>query len=177
MPDLGTLPAFRHFASAPGLRTERSSALLSIRQLHAYLGMLIAPTVLFLAATGLLQIYNLHEAHAGYTPPALIAALSAVHKDQHFAMKDDDGHAAGAEARKHEAEHEAEHAAEHEGKGGAQTPITLLKAYFALVAVGLFLSTLAGLWMALQQSLRRRTHLVLLAIGTIVPVVLAALTG
>lgn len=139
--------------------------------------MLIAPTILFLAATGLLQIYNLHEAHPGYTPPALIAALSAVHKDQHFAMKDDDDHDASPEAREHEAQHEAEHAAEHEGKGGAHTPITLLKAYFALVAAGLFLSTLVGIWMGLQQSFRRRAHLVLLAIGTLIPVVLAALTG
>jgi hypothetical protein len=53
----------------------------------------------------------------------------------------------------------------------------LLKAFFALVAIGLIFSTVAGIWMALQQAMRRRTHLVLLAIGTFVPLILGALTA
>ena len=53
----------------------------------------------------------------------------------------------------------------------------LLKAFFAVVALGLIFSTGAGIWMALQQAARRRTHLVLLAIGTFVPLILAALTA
>jgi hypothetical protein len=151
----------------------------SIRKLHAYIGMLIAPTVLFLAMTGLLQIYNLHEAHAGYMPPALVAALSAIHKDQRFAM-DRKGPPGG------EHEHAAApapnappgHEAGHDGNARfSHTATALLKAFFALVALGLIFSTLAGIWMALQQSLRRRTHLVLLAIGIVVPVALAALTA
>ena len=69
---------------------------MQIRTLHAYIGMLIAPTVFFFAATGLLQIYSLHEAHPGYTPPSLIEKLSAVHKDQHFvAGPDPDRQAVG----------------------------------------------------------------------------------
>ena len=46
--------------------------------------MFIAPSVLFFAFTGSLQLFSLHEAHGSYQPPALIAALGTVHKDQRF---------------------------------------------------------------------------------------------
>ena len=46
-----------------------AALLMQIRAIHTYVGMLIAPTVLFFACTGILQIYSLHEAHGGYTPP------------------------------------------------------------------------------------------------------------
>lgn len=152
--------------------------MLSIRQLHAYLGMLIAPSVLFFATTGLLQIYSLHEAHGSYTPPAVIEELSAVHKDQHFVMDRHKGPqggehphdaAAAAEAPHH---HDAEH-----GSEAAHMATTVLKAFFAFVAIGLICSTLAGLWMGWQQSLRRRTHVILFLIGAIVPVALVVLTA
>jgi hypothetical protein len=150
--------------------------LLSIRKLHAYVGMFIAPTMLFFATTGLLQIYSLHEAHPGYTPPVLVEELSAVHKDQRFAMahKGPPGgerpHAAGPASAALHAD-EAPRRAQH-----SHMATNLLKGFFTLVAIGLIFSTLAGLWMALQQSMRRRTHLVLLLIGALAPVILAALT-
>lgn len=144
---------------------------MQIRTLHAYLGMLIAPSVLFFAFTGLLQIYGLHEAHGDYTPLPLIAKLSAVHQDQHFVAGH--GHDAGPHDA-HDADGDAPMHHDHDEELG--TARTLLKAFFAAVAVGLFLSTLAGVWMALQQPLRRRTHLALLLVGTIVPIALAALS-
>jgi hypothetical protein len=151
---------------------------MQIRILHACIGMLIAPSVLFFAATGLLQIYSLHEAHSGYTPPALIESLSAIHKDQRFGH----GHAEPADAGHHHADGPEEGAphdavASRGGKPrGARIATTLLKAFFAFVATGLILSTLAGTWMALQQRLRRRTHLALLLIGAAVPAMLAFMT-
>jgi hypothetical protein len=146
---------------------------MQIRRLHAYVGMFIAPTVFFLAATGLLQVYSLHEAHPGYTPPALIEMLSAVHKDQRFAM----GHKEPPEAARPHAAGPASEPPHAERPRNAHIATTLLKAFFTLVALGLIFSTGAGIWMALQQAARRRTHLVLLATGTLVPVILAALTA
>ena len=58
-----------------------------VRDWHAWIGALIAPSVLFFATTGVLQIWSLHEAHGGYTPPALIERLGALHKDQRLALK------------------------------------------------------------------------------------------
>jgi hypothetical protein len=146
---------------------------LQIRKLHAYIGMLIAPAVVFFATTGLLQIYSLHEAHGDYSPPPLVEMLSSVHKDQRFAL----GHhkpPSGAHRPKPESGAGAGQPP-HEDSTHTATP--LLKAFFALVAISLIFTTLAGIWMALQQSRNRRMHLVLLAIGIVVPFALAALTA
>ena len=69
-------PATRHPAAL----------LMQIRTWHTYVGMLIAPAMIFFAATGLLQVYSLHEAHPGYTPPPIIEKLGMVHKNQRFAL-------------------------------------------------------------------------------------------
>ncbi|MEJ0006719.1 MAG: hypothetical protein WDM77_10260 [Steroidobacteraceae bacterium] len=60
-----------------------------LRRWHAYMGLLIAPSVLFFALTGVLQIFNLHEAHGTYQPALLLEKLSAVHKDQVFEQSHD----------------------------------------------------------------------------------------
>ncbi|HSZ50992.1 MAG TPA: hypothetical protein VK801_05435 [Caulobacteraceae bacterium] len=140
-----------------------------IRDWHAYLGALIAPTVLFFATTGVVQLWSLHEAHGGYTPPALLEKLGALHKDQKFAM----GHHHEAPAAKPAAgAHEAAHAPE-----APRPAILLLKAFFTAVATGLIVSTVAGIWMGLSQSPRRRTLAVLLLIGAATPAILAALSA
>lgn len=162
-------------ASGAG-RSRRPSPGLTIRQLHAYIGMLIAPTVLFLASTGILQIYNLHEAHGAYAPAPLIEKLSAVHKDQVFKVEDDDGPPHGAPKAGPAAAPDAGPPPE-EHHHRPKLAVTLLKAYFATVAVALIVSTSLGVWIALRAGLRRRTYIGLLVVGTIVPVALAAFSG
>lgn len=138
-----------------------------IRDWHSWIGALIAPSVLFFATTGVLQLWSLHEAHDGYVPPAVVEKLGVLHKDQRFAL--------------------GRHHAPSAAKPAAQSPkpapdqpkaaIVLLKAFFTVVAVGLITSTVAGMWMALNQSPRRRILGVLMLIGAATPVVLAALTA
>ena len=60
----------------------------NIRKWHAYLGLFIAPSVLFFALTGAVQLFGLHESHGDYRPPSLLEKLSTVHKDQKFALGD-----------------------------------------------------------------------------------------
>jgi uncharacterized iron-regulated membrane protein len=144
---------------------------MSLRALHTYLGMLIAPTVLFLAFTGLLQIFSLHEAHGDYTPPPLIEKLSSVHKDQVFRL----GHHAAPAARA--STPRSDDAAKPEKAKGPKPAVLILKAVFAAVAIALATSTLIGVWMGLQQPLRRRTCAILLAIGALVPAMLIALSA
>ena len=141
-----------------------------LRQLHLYVGVLIAPSVLFYAATGGLQLFTLHEAHrdSGYTPPAIVEKLSEVHIHQRFAVspkKRPGPPKAGpatpappAAARPPEAEE-------------AVPPI---KWVFLAVAIGLVLSTVLGLWMGLTQSRSRRLAFALLATGAVAPVLLLA---
>lgn len=59
-----------------------------IRNIHGYLGLFIAPSVVFFAVTGALQLFSLHEAHGDYHPPAIIEKLGNLHKDQRFALKE-----------------------------------------------------------------------------------------
>ena len=141
----------------------------SMRIWHRYIGILIAPSVLFFALTGALQIFSLHEAHGSYEPPLLIEKLSRLHKDQVFAQKE------------HE---EKEHEEDKSEAAGAQDPpkaededqprmgTVLLKWFCLLVALGLSISTLLGLWMGLTQLRRKRTGWWLLAVGIIVPIAL-----
>jgi hypothetical protein len=138
-----------------------------IRDLHAYVGALIAPSILFFSATGIIQVYGLHEAHLGYTPPPVIEKLGMLHKNQRFTL----GRHRAPPATKPPL------GAPKPAPDRERPTVALLKAYFALVAIGLFVSTLAGMWMALRQSPQRRVLAVLLVIGAVTPIVLAALTA
>ena len=142
----------------------------AIRQWHTYIGALIAPSVLFFAITGCLQLFSLHEAHGNYTPPQLIEKLSAVHKDQRFSAKSDhDAPAAGA----HHA-HDAD--ADHD-KAPKAPPIgtLVLKWLFLAVGIGLIVSTCLGLYMALTTSRRKAVVWFLLILGAVAPVLALAI--
>ena len=47
-----------------------------LRRWHNYLGAFIAPSILFFAFTGALQLFSLHEAHDGYQPAPVIEKLA-----------------------------------------------------------------------------------------------------
>ena len=142
----------------------------TIRTWHFYIGMLIAPSVLFFAVTGGLQLFSWHEAHGHYTPPPILEKLSGIHKDQVFA--------AG-----HHHDHDAP-AAKAAGAGPApaddddklKTSTVILKIYFFwIVAGGLVVSTLFGLWIGLTHPVRKRAAWILVGLGTIVPIALLLL--
>jgi hypothetical protein len=147
----------------------------TIRQWHSYLGLFIAPSVLFFALTGSLQIFSLHEAHDGYKPLAIIEKLAKVHKDQVFAA----GHHHDAEAPVADATGTAPpgtspavaaESAPADDDDKPALPTVLLKYFFLLVALCLMLSTAFGLWMALKYTRRKRLAWTLLIAGTVIPV-------
>ena len=53
-----------------------------VRLVHLYLGVFIAPALLFFAFTGALQTFSLHETTRGsnYKPPAWAIVLGQIHK-------------------------------------------------------------------------------------------------
>jgi hypothetical protein len=128
----------------------------SIRVWHMYLGFLIAPSVLFFALTGALQLFGLTEPHGDYRPAVFMQKLSSVHEDQVFAPPPTGEH--------HESDDEV-----------LSTGTVLLKWYFLAVAVALSLSTLLGLWIGFKQGRRPRTCCGLLLLGAIVPAVLTVI--
>ena len=118
--------------------------------------MLIAPSVVFFALTGALQMLNLHESHRGYHAPALLVASAAIHKDQ--ALPD-----------------RPERDRSDEDPPRYTAPQAALKWFWIGVALSLVTSTVMGVVLALQSRLRWRVNLVLLVVGTLTPLVLALL--
>jgi hypothetical protein len=155
-----------------GARSANPALMLTIRQLHGYIGAFIAPSVLFFAFTGSLQLFSLHEAHGGYQPPPLIASLGRLHKNQTLAERPrpparDQGTSA-------KAEHDDR---DHAGHGSRTMPwnVMALKWVFLAVAVGLIASTLLGMWLALTTSRQRGLMIGLSVAGAVVPLLLVAL--
>ena len=142
----------------------------TVRKLHSYIGLFIAPSVLFFALTGAAQIFNLHEAHGSYQPPAILEKLSSVHKDQVFAFGDH--HASTdspADTARPGAAAGSRTAAQDDGDRTA-TSTLLLKWFFLLVALCLMVSTAFGVWMGLTQIRATRLAWLLLIAGTLIPV-------
>jgi hypothetical protein len=143
--------------------------MLSLRQLHSYIGAFIAPSVLFFAVTGALQVFSLHEAHGSYRPPELVARLSRLHKDQVISLPPAKTSPAGGR-HEHGPRADAPHP-----RPSPPWAMTALKWLFLAVAAGLTLSTLLGLWMAFTTSRRRGVILALFALGAALPIILVAL--
>src|SRR5260370_32273224 len=59
-----------------------ATLLKSIRLMHHYFGLFLAPTILFFAITGGLQMFGLHETARGssYVPPNFLVHLAQLHK-------------------------------------------------------------------------------------------------
>ena len=158
-----------------GGRLITPAVMLTVRQWHTYIGAFVAPSVLFFAFTGSLQLFSLHEAHGAYTPPAIFEALGHVHKDQVLSLKAKPG-AKGAQA---EDEHDHDHAGGGDHHGAAKTPpppkpwpVMALKWLFLTVAIGLMTSTLLGLWLAFTFGRRKGVVLALFVAGAVLPLLL-----
>jgi hypothetical protein len=167
--------------------------MMTIRRLHLYIGLFIAPSVLFFAFTGALQLFSLHESHGAYKPPALIEKLGVLHKDQRFAVKGKRPapaaaakpaakEAAGEAADSDHDEHDHEAAAPAAAPGAkAKAPEAkpfkemALKWLFLAVAVGLFLSTCMGVWLGVTYARSKGLAWLLLLAGAVLPVLLVAL--
>jgi hypothetical protein len=145
---------------ARSARQNPALRLAGIRRFHSYIGVFIAPTVLFLALTGSLQSLRLHEAWGPYKPAPLIEKLANVHKNQAFASHHRPAPAAGA--------------APQPAKPAEVLKLTtiVLRWFFVIVGLGLTVSTALGLWMALAYGQRRRTLWVLTLAGAIIPLAL-----
>lgn len=137
-----------------------------IRRIHSWLGLFIAPSVLFFALTGSYQLYGLHESHPGYKPAPLFEKLGRVHMKQTFDLKPK----RAAPPAKPGAPKPAAKPDE-----APKASVTILKALFLLVAVSLAASTILGVWMALAYGRDKRVGWVLLAAGAVLPILLLAL--
>lgn len=143
------------------------------RKLHLWIGLLFAPTLIFFALSGALQVFGVHEAKAGQPAPTWVAKLAEIHKDQSIAplparRTADRPAAATAPA----APQVARPAPAAHGQPARSLPLML---WFAALAVGLVASTVFGIYMALAYKRDRLTVVGLLAAGVVLPIVFALL--
>ncbi|MDP9057790.1 MAG: hypothetical protein M3N34_10790 [Pseudomonadota bacterium] len=144
-----------------------------LRKLHQYVGLFFTPAILFFAFSGALQTLGLHENHgAGPPAPVWIQWMASVHKDQRLLHPvPDEGAAAdkGAPGQPQHDERADHHRAEHGDKGPSPLP---MKAFVILLSLGLIASSLLGVTIALTNRTFRKTGIITLALGTLVPVAL-----
>lgn len=149
------------------------STLRLLRQLHNYIGAFFAPAILFYAFTGALQTFSLHENHGDgdYRPPAWIVTIASIHKDQVLPGE-------GSPHMDHDMDHDRDHgpgpSGDHMHKaasGAGHSPLPL-KLFVLCLSVGLILSTLLGLTIAVSNSASRRWTLIGFALGCATPVIL-----
>jgi len=142
----------------------------NLRQVHNYVGLFFAPMILLFALSGALQTFRLQENHdpTGPAPPRWIVWMASVHKDQQ-------------PPRDKPRKPPRPPAGQHEKPRPAPPPSTRmlsplpLKIFVTGLSIGLILSTLLGITIALNNRATRRASLILLAAGTIVPLLLLTL--
>ncbi|WP_263358090.1 PepSY domain-containing protein [Acidicapsa ligni] len=146
----------------------RSHAVLRfLRKVHLYIGIFIAPALLFFAFTGAMQTFSLHETTQGsdYKPPAWIVTLGQLHKKQTTVIP----------VRKPKPAANEKPAAGPQGQKTSSAPVKShlpMKIFFLLVSIGLFISTLTGVYMSYKYQHNKLLVTGLLLAGIVVPLVL-----
>jgi hypothetical protein len=146
----------------------KPSTLKAIRLTHRYLGIFIAPAVLFFAFTGFVQTFSLHETTRGssYTPPAILVHLAQLHKKATLTTP----------TRKPAATPAPAPTPKPAPPTTAPPPATSfhwpMKIFFGIVAIGLFISTLTGLTMAWQYTRSKPTVATVFLAGIVLPLLL-----
>lgn len=139
------------------------------RYTHLYLGVFIAPALLFFAFTGALQTFSFHETTRGssYKPPEWIATLAQIHKKQVTTVPVRKLQPPAAEAARSAAD-----------KPQSAAPATKphhplpLKLFFLLVSIGLAISTFSGIYMSYRYARNPRLITALLLAGVVTPIAL-----
>ncbi len=171
------------------------------RLIHLYIGVFISPALLFFAFTGALQTFSLHETTRGsnYKPPAWAVTLGQIHKKQTPIVpvrkvpppdrpaekagpdkpaQERSGHQDRSDKPQYPAA-DSQPAPGIAAKPDAAAPKPYnampLKIFFLLVAIGLFTSTLTGLYMSYKYVRNRTLITTLLIAGVVIPVLMTIL--
>jgi hypothetical protein len=165
--------------------TSTSHALLRFfRILHLYIGIFISPALFFFAFTGALQTFSLHETTQGssYKPPKWIVTLAQIHKKQTTEVPARRARPAFAEGLggirggggqpAGQGDTVKAPVAPPQPKPKSHLP---MKIFFLLVSLGLFTSTLTGMYMAYRYRRNKLVVTAVLVAGIAVPLVLLPL--
>ncbi len=116
-----------------------------LRQLHLFIGCFFAPLLLYFTITGTWQIFELHKHPRGVTPTVsqkLLNSLSSAHLDGVMPFS-----------------------------GNDEAHSLAFRIFCELMAAGFILTILLGVQMALQNQKLRKTVLLSMSLGLIIPIV------
>ena len=154
------------------------------RVTHLYLGVFTAPALLFFAFTGALQTFSLHETthSSNYKPPAWAVTLAQIHKKQTSVVPVRKFPPPEKPSDKTVAAPSTPASAPPAG-ASVPSPASIpapkphnaipLKLFFLIVSIGLFVSTLSGLYMSYKYIHNKILITVTLIAGIVLPVILA----
>jgi hypothetical protein len=152
-----------------------------VRQLHLYLGTFFAPSIIFFALTGALQLFGLHEGHPGepYQPPAWVEKLGSIHKNQTLTeRRGPPPGRVGLGQRRPPEMNEGRRPPQSGDRGPRESGFTLaLKWFFLATSLGLVFTTALGIYMAFKYNRSRVLVWGLLLGGTAIPLALIVMTA
>lgn len=139
-----------------------ASTLRSLRRWHHYIGVFLAPSILFFAFSGFVQVVGWQD-QRNPPPPGWVSWMAGIHKHQ--------------AAPKPKLPAPAKSTGERPPGGGGgekhdDDAFVPLKPFALLTALGLLASTLIGLAVAIGTPAMRRKSWIILAAGVVVPVLL-----
>jgi hypothetical protein len=152
----------------------------AFRLTHLYVGVFIAPAILFFAFTGALQTFSLHEKTQGsdYSPPKWAVVMGQIHKKQTAELPQRKGPPPAAKSQDKPAGEKPFAVAPATAPTPPATPAPPkkshlpLKIFFLLVSIGLFTSTLTGIYMSYRYNSNKVAVTALLIAGAVIPIVL-----
>jgi len=114
----------------------------TIRKAHLYLGTVFAPLLIFLALSGALQTFELHDPpkDSFFKPHGWIMTLAQIHKNQRTE---------GLPSKRH------------------SVP---LRWFFVIASAGLMISSLLGIYMAFKYSKKHTLVYLSLSLGIVLPI-------
>jgi uncharacterized iron-regulated membrane protein len=156
----------------------RANTLQTFRQIHLYLGLFTAPAILFFAFTGILQTFSRHDASrdGAYQPPTWIVQLAQIHKKQtvQLPVRKIVATAHAQDSAKGETKMLKENSSKEDAQALPVHSALPLKIFFLIVGLGLFTSTISGLYMSWKYQRSKVLQVSLLLAGIVVPLVLMA---
>lgn len=151
----------------------KAQTMKQVRRIHHYIGVFFTPAILLFALSGALQTFRLQEEKGyGGTPPAWIVWMASVHKDS--STPRDQG---GERKEERPAPAQVERAKPiAKTQSTARDPSRLpMQIFVALLSIGLIVSSLLGVMIALNNNTTRRMSIVMLVAGTALPLILMVL--
>ena len=151
------------------------SLLKAARTTHLYMGVFITPALIFFAFTGFIQTFSLHETTRGssYQPPKILVELGQLHKKQTLIVPERRQPPPGAPATGKPATPNAMPGAKPVDAPPAKVKnLWPMKIFFALVSIGLLLSTVTGLYMSYTYTRNTKLITAILLAGVVIPALL-----